>query len=153
MKALLQRVREASVSVEGKETGRIGPGLAVLLGIAPEDSQHDARYLAEKTVNLRIFSDAEGKFNLSALDTGGEILVVSQFTLLADTRKGRRPNFGNAAPPEIAEPLCGYFTEQVRGFGLTVASGLFGAHMVVSIVNDGPVTVMLDSSEKRGASR
>jgi len=153
VKALLQRVREAVVSVEEKEIGRIGPGFTVLLGIAPEDTESDARYLAEKTVNLRIFSDAEGKFNLSALDTGGEILVVSQFTLLADTRKGRRPNFSQAAPPEIAEPLCDYFMEQVRGFGLKVASGLFGAHMVVSIVNDGPVTLMLDSSEKRSTPR
>jgi D-aminoacyl-tRNA deacylase len=150
LKALLQRVTRASVSVDDTTCGSIGPGLLVLLGVAAGDTQNEARYLAEKTVNLRIFSDADGKFNLSALDIQGEILVVSQFTLLADARKGRRPSFTDAAPPEIAEPLCEYFIELVRGYGLKVASGVFGAHMVLDITGDGPVTIMLDSSEKRG---
>ncbi len=150
MKALLQRVNRASVSVDDVTSGSIGPGLLVLLGVVAGDTQDEARYLAEKTVNLRIFSDADGKFNLSALDIQGEILVVSQFTLLADARRGRRPGFTDAAPPEIAEPLCEYFIELLRIYGLKVASGVFGAHMALDIAGDGPVTIMLDSSEKRG---
>jgi D-aminoacyl-tRNA deacylase len=150
LKALLQRVNRASVSVDGTTIGSIDSGLLVLLGVAVGDTQKEARYLAEKTVNLRIFSDSDGKFNLSALDIQSEILVVSQFTLLADARKGRRPSFTDAAPPEIAAPLCEYFMELMRGYGLKVASGVFGAHMTLDIVNDGPVTIMLDSSDKRG---
>ena len=148
MKALLQRVTQASVSVGGAVVGRIGPGLLVLLGIAAGDTEKDAEYLAQKTVNLRIFSDEEGKFNLSALEIKGELLVVSQFTLLADTRKGRRPSFVNAAPPDHARELCDYFVEQARAAGLKVATGRFQEHMLVEIDNDGPVTILLDSREK-----
>jgi len=148
VKALLQRVTQASVSVGGEVVGRIGPGLVVLLGIAAGDTEKDAEYLARKTVNLRIFSDEEGKFNLSALEIKGELLVVSQFTLLADTRKGRRPSFVNAAPPDHARELCDYFVEQARAAGLKVATGRFQEHMLVEIDNDGPVTILLDSREK-----
>ena len=148
MKALLQRVTRASVTIDGEVVGRIGQGLVVLLGVAEGDTSKDAEYLARKTVNLRIFSDREGKFNLSALEINGELLVVSQFTLLADTRKGRRPSFVNAAPPDHARKLCDYFIEQARATGLKVASGRFQEHMLVEIHNDGPVTITLDSREK-----
>ena len=148
MKALLQRVTAASVSVGEEVVGRIGRGLVVLLGVASGDSERDARYLAQKTVNLRIFTDEEGKFNLSALEISGELLVVSQFTLLADARKGRRPSFSAAAPPEPAEELVNYFIEQIRATGLKVETGRFQQHMQVEIHNDGPVTIMLDSKEK-----
>lgn len=148
MKALLQRVTGASVSVASEVTGSIGQGLVVLLGVAEGDSEQDARYLAEKTVNLRIFADETGKFNLSAQDTGGEILAVSQFTLLTDTKKGRRPSFTSAAPPDQAEHLFDYYVAQVRGSGLTVATGRFQTHMRVEIHNDGPVTILLDSRDK-----
>ena len=148
MKALLQRVNEASVSVTGEEVGRIGQGLVVFLGVANGDTERDAQYLVEKIINLRIFTDAEGRFNLSALDIGGELLLVSQFTLLADARKGRRPSFTGAAPPAQAEELFEYFVEQSRASGLKVATGLFQKHMQVEIINDGPVTIMLDSREK-----
>ncbi len=147
MKAVIQRVSKASVSVDGETVGSIGPGLAVLLGVARGDTPDDARRLADKTAGLRIFSDAEGRFNLSLLDTGGEALVISQFTLLADSRKGRRPSFTNAAPPEEAEPLVLEFEAVLRGMGVSVASGRFGAHMLVEILNDGPVTIVLDSAE------
>jgi D-tyrosyl-tRNA(Tyr) deacylase len=148
VKALLQRVSKASVTVEGEVVGQIGRGLVVFLGISREDSESDAQYLAEKTVSLRIFSDSEGKFNLSALDTWGQLLVVSQFTLLANTKKGRRPSFSEAAPPEQAEALFEKFLALLRSSGLRVASGRFGQHMLVEIHNDGPVTIMLDSKEK-----
>jgi len=148
VKALLQRVTRASVTIDGEVAGRIGQGLVVLLGVAEGDTERDAEYLAQKTVNLRIFSDQEGKFNLSALEINGELLVVSQFTLLADTRKGRRPSFVNAAPPDHARTLCDYFIEQARATGLKVASGRFQEHMMVEIHNDGPVTITLDSREK-----
>ena len=148
MKALLQRVTKASVSVDDEVVGRIGQGLVVLLGVAAGDTKRDADYLAQKITNLRIFSDDEGKFNLSALEINGELLVVSQFTLLADTRKGRRPSFVNAAPPDQARELCHYFVEQARATGLKVATGQFQAHMLVEIQNDGPVTILLDSREK-----
>jgi D-tyrosyl-tRNA(Tyr) deacylase len=148
VKALLQRVSEASVSVSGEEVGRIGLGLVVFLGVADGDTERDAQYLMQKIINLRIFTDADEKFNLSALDINGELLLVSQFTLLADTRKGRRPSFTEAAPPERAEELFDYFVEQARASGLKVATGLFQQHMQVEIHNDGPVTVMLDSREK-----
>ena len=148
MKALLQRVSGASVSVANEEVGRIGQGLVVFLGVASGDTEKDAQYLAQKIANLRIFSDAEGKFNLSALDVAGELLLVSQFTLLADTRKGRRPSFIEAAPPAQAEELFEYFVEQARATGLRVATGRFQQHMRVEIHNDGPVTIMLDSRGK-----
>ena len=148
MKALLQRVTGASVSVGGEEVGRINCGLVVFLGVASGDTEKEAQYLAQKIVNLRLFSDEEGKFNLSALDIEGELLLVSQFTLLADTRKGRRPGFAEAAPPAQAEELFEYFVEQVRATGLKVATGRFQQYMQVEIHNDGPVTIMLDSREK-----
>jgi D-tyrosyl-tRNA(Tyr) deacylase len=148
VKALLQRVTEASVSVGGEVVGRIGRGVVVLVGVAQGDSEKDARYLAQRTVNLRIFSDEAGKFNLSALDIGGELLVVSQFTLLADTRKGRRPSFTDAAPPPQAEELFTLFVDEARASGLRVETGRFQQHMQLEIHNDGPVTIMLDSREK-----
>ena len=148
VKALVQRVSKASVSVAGEVVGQIGQGLVVFLGISRGDTERDAQYLAEKTVSLRIFSDSEGRFNLSALDTWGELLVVSQFTLLADTKKGRRPSFTDAAPPEKAEILFERFLSHIRSSGLKVASGRFQQHMLVEIHNDGPVTIMLDSKEK-----
>ncbi|MDO8567543.1 MAG: D-aminoacyl-tRNA deacylase [Dehalococcoidales bacterium] len=147
MKALLQRVTGASVSVNDEEVGRIGPGLVVLLGVAAGDTEKDAQYLLQKVVNLRIFSDPEGKFNLSALDVKGGLLLVSQFTLLADARKGRRPSFTDAAPPEQAQQMFNYFVEQAHTSGLKVATGRFQQHMLVEIHNDGPVTVMLDSRD------
>ncbi len=145
MKALLQRVTRASVSIENEEVGRIGQGLVVFLGVASGDTEKDAQYLTQKIVNLRIFSDKEGKFNLSALEIKGELLLVSQFTLLADTRKGRRPSFIEAAPPAQAEELFEYFVEQARATGLKVETGRFQAYMQVEIHNDGPVTILLDS--------
>lgn len=145
MKALVQRVSRASVSVNGKIVGEIGPGLVVLIGIAQGDSKEDARYLANKVVNLRIFANESGEFSLSALDTRGDILVVSQFTLLGDTRKGRRPDFTAAAPPDLAKELYEFFVEQVQATGLQVETGLFQEHMLVEIHNDGPVTVSLES--------
>jgi D-tyrosyl-tRNA(Tyr) deacylase len=148
VKALLQRVSRASVTVGGEEVGRIGRGLVVLLGVAHGDTEKDAQYLMAKVVNLRIFTDAQDRFNLSALDIGGELLLVSQFTLLADTRKGRRPSFDGAAPPALAEKLFNYCVGLARESGLKVATGRFQQHMQVEIHNDGPVTVMLDSREK-----
>jgi D-tyrosyl-tRNA(Tyr) deacylase len=148
MKALLQRVTRALVSIDNEELGRIGQGLVVFLGVASGDTEKDAQYLAQKIVNLRIFADEEGKFNLSALDINAELLLVSQFTLLADTRKGRRPSFVEAAPPVQAEELFDYFVEQTRATGLKVATGRFQAYMQVEIHNDGPVTIMLDNREK-----
>ncbi|MCJ7743517.1 MAG: D-aminoacyl-tRNA deacylase [Dehalococcoidales bacterium] len=148
MKAVLQRVRKASVSVAGEVVGSIGSGLVVLVGVANGDTEKDARYLAQKTVELRIFPDDAGKFNLSALDIKGELLVVSQFTLLADTRKGRRPSFVEAAPPAQAEGLFEQFVAAARASGLKVETGRFQQYMLVEIHNDGPVTILLDSREK-----
>ena len=148
MKALLQRVTQASVSVAGEVVGRIGRGLVVLLGVANGDTEKDAQYLAQKTVNLRIFSDEAGKFNLSALDIKGELLIISQFTLLADARKGRRPSFVEAASPTQAKDLFDYFVQQSRASGLKVETGYFQEYMQVAIHNDGPVTILLDSREK-----
>ena len=148
MKALLQRVTGASVSIGEEVVGRIGMGLVVFLGVASGDTEKDAQYLAQKIASLRIFADEEGKFNLSALDINGELLLVSQFTLLADTRKGRRPSFVEAAPPAQAGELFDYFVEQTRATGLRVETGRFQSYMQVEIQNDGPVTVMLDSKEK-----
>jgi D-tyrosyl-tRNA(Tyr) deacylase len=148
VKALLQRVTGASVSVGGEVVGSIGPGLVVLVGVAVGDGDKDIRYLAQKVVNLRIFADKEEKFNLSALDIGAEVLLVSQFTLLADTRKGRRPSFTGAAPPPQAEALFQKLVDEVGASGLKVATGRFQQHMQLEIHNDGPMTIMLDSREK-----
>ena len=148
MKALIQRVSKASVAVAGQEVARIGGGLVVLVGVAAEDSRDDIGYLVTKIVNLRIFADEAGKFNLSALDVKAELLLVSQFTLLVDTRKGRRPSFTAAAPPDKAGPLFEEFVSQARASGLTVQTGRFRQHMQVAIHNDGPVTIMLDSRGK-----
>jgi D-tyrosyl-tRNA(Tyr) deacylase len=145
MKALLQRVTQASVSISGEIVGSIRGGLVVLLGVAKGDTETDAQHLAQKTAGLRIFSDKDNKFNLSALDVKGELLVVSQFTLLADARKGRRPSFTDAAPPDEAERLFNRFVSQLRATGLKVDTGRFQQHMQVEIHNDGPVTIMLDS--------
>ena len=145
MKALLQRVTRASVSVGDEVVGRIGQGLVVFVGIATGDTEKDAQYLVQKITNLRVFSDEEGRFDLSALDIKGELLVVSQFTLLADTRKGRRPSFTEAAPPAQAEEMFGRFVEQARATGLRVETGRFQQYMQVEIHNDGPVTILLDS--------
>jgi len=149
VKALLQRVTEASVSVAGEVVGRIGQGLVVFVGAADGDTEEEARYLAQRTVNLRIFADEESKFNLSALDIKGELLVVSQFTLLADTRKGRRPSFVEAAPPAQAEELIEQFVDEARATGLKVETGRFQQYMQVEIHNDGPVTILLDSKDKK----
>ncbi len=148
MKALLQRVTEGRVSIAGEEVGRIGRGLVVFVGVADGDGERDIEYLVQKVVNLRIFGDEAGRFNLSALDIGGELLLVSQFTLLADTRRGRRPGFTDAAPPAPAEDLFQCFVQQARATGLKVETGRFQQYMQVEIHNDGPVTIMLDSREK-----
>jgi len=145
LRALIQRVTQASVSIEGETVGAIGCGLAVLLGVARGDAAEDAERLARKTAELRIFPDAAGRFSLSLLDIGGEALVVSQFTLLADTRRGRRPDFTAAAPPEEAEPLVERYVSVLKQMGVPVATGRFGAHMLVEILNDGPVTILLDT--------
>lgn len=149
MKALLQRVNRASVSIAGETVGTINRGLVVLVGVANGDMPEDARLLAERTTTLRIFPDNEGKFNLSAMDVKGELLLVSQFTLLADTRKGRRPSFIDAAPPAVAEQLFDQFVTYVRATDLKVSTGRFQQHMIVEIHNDGPVTIMLDTRDKR----
>jgi D-tyrosyl-tRNA(Tyr) deacylase len=148
MKALVQRVSRASVSVNDKIVGKIGPGLVVFLGVAQGDSKEDASYLANKVVNLRIFADESSKFALSTLDTRGDILIISQFTLLADSHKGRRPSFTEAAPPILAEELYEFFVEQVCSKGLKVETGFFQEHMLVEIYNDGPVTISLESKNK-----
>ena len=153
MKALVQRVTKASVSVAGETTGEIGAGLVVLLGIAKEDDEADARYLVEKIANLRIFAEDENRFNRSALDIGADVLVVSQFTLYADTRKGRRPDFNQAAGPEVAKRLYDNTVQLFRGIGLTVATGTFQEDMLVSLENDGPVTLMLDSADRQRPRR
>ncbi|MFC2026958.1 D-aminoacyl-tRNA deacylase [Chloroflexota bacterium] len=148
MKALLQRVTGARVSVAGEEVGRIGKGLVVFVGVADGDGEGDVEYLAQKIANMRVFGDEAGSFNLSALDIGGELLLVSQFTLLADTRKGRRPSFTDAAPLALAEELFQRFVQQARATGLKVETGRFQQYMQVEIHNDGPVTILLDSKDK-----
>jgi D-aminoacyl-tRNA deacylase len=148
LKALLQRVTRASVSVAGEKVGSIRAGLVILVGVAGDDEEADAGYLADRVLNLRIFSDEAGKFNLSVLDVTGELLLVSQFTLLASTRKGRRPSFDKAAPPAKAAALLDKVMQQLRQSGLQVETGRFQQHMVVEIHNDGPVTIMLDSKER-----
>lgn len=145
MRAVVQRVVKGSVQVKDKLISQIDRGLVILLGVRHGDSVEDARYLAEKCANLRIFSDEDGKFNLSCLAVRGEVLVVSQFTLYADTRKGRRPSFVESAPPEISEPLYRQFIHSLKALGLSVEEGEFGAAMQVEILNDGPVTLIVDS--------
>jgi D-tyrosyl-tRNA(Tyr) deacylase len=147
MRAVVQRVSECKVTVGDETSGVIGPGLLVLLGIRTSDSAKDADYLADKIANLRIFPDAEAKMNLSVKDIGGEVLVVSQFTLFGDCRKGRRPSYNDAAPSELAEQLYEYFVESVKRQGLSTATGRFQATMEVALVNDGPVTILLDSEK------
>ena len=153
MRAVIQRVNEASVSVAEEIVGQIGVGLLVLLGIARSDGSTEATLLAEKVAAMRIFPDDQGRFNRSALDAGGGVLVVSQFTLYADTRRGRRPSFSDAAPPETAAQLVEEFAAALRRQGLTVATGVFGAYMQVALVNDGPVTIILDSETFRAPRR
>jgi D-tyrosyl-tRNA(Tyr) deacylase len=145
MRAVLQRVTRASVRVEGETVGEIGAGLVVLLGVARDDVEEDARYLVEKVLNLRVFDDAEGRMNLSAAERGGALLVVSQFTLYGDVRRGRRPSWFEAAPPELAETLYEFFVALARGAGAQVETGSFRRMMEVELVNDGPVTILLDS--------
>lgn len=147
MKAIIQRVRRSSVTIDGTVVGKIGPGLTLLLGVTESDTEKQCDYLAEKAVNLRIFEDDAGKMNRSLLDIGGEMLIISQFTLCADCRKGRRPSFIAAARPEQAVPLYERFIAQVQTQGVQTASGQFGADMLVSIENDGPVTIILDTEE------
>jgi D-tyrosyl-tRNA(Tyr) deacylase len=144
MRALLQRVSQASVTVDGQVISRIGKGLVVLIGVGPGDGEEQVAFLAEKVANLRIFEDDQGKTNLSILDVKGEAIVISQFTLYADARKGRRPSFTDAALPEVAEPLVARFVERLRGHAVPTQTGQFGAHMHVEIHNDGPVTIWLE---------
>jgi D-tyrosyl-tRNA(Tyr) deacylase len=145
MRAVVQRVQRAEVRVEGRAVGRVGPGLCVLLGVAAGDGEGDAQTLADKVAALRIFEDGAGKMNRAVAEIGGGVLVVSQFTLLGDVRKGNRPSFGDAAPPEVAEGLYQRFCELLRVKSLPVETGVFRAHMEVDLVNDGPVTLLLDS--------
>jgi D-tyrosyl-tRNA(Tyr) deacylase len=155
MKLVLQRVSRASVRVDDEIVGATGPGLLVLIGVADGDNEAVASRLAAKTAEMRIFNDADGRFNLSLIEIGGEALVVSQFTLHADTRRGRRPSFVAAARPEAAEPLVEAYARALEALGIRVARGRFGAHMAVELVNDGPVTIILDSDDldrpRRGA--
>ena len=145
MRVCLQRVTEASVQVDGQQVGKIGPGLLVLLGIGQQDTVQEVTQLVDKIVNLRIFAAQQEKMNLSLLDVEGEMLVISQFTLWGDCRKGRRPSFVQAADPQLAEPLYEQFAQEVRAQGVGVETGRFGAMMQVSLVNDGPVTLVIES--------
>ena len=145
MRAVVQRVREASVTVAGEVVAACGAGIVVLLGVAHDDTVDTAERLAGKALRLRLFENARGRLDLSLLDVGGEALVISQFTLIADTKKGNRPSFGAAARPEIAEPVVEAFCEELERDGVLVARGVFGASMEVSLVNDGPVTIVLDA--------
>jgi len=149
MRALIQRVTRASVEIDGVIAGEIGPGLLVFLGIARSDSSHDVDYLVNKIVDLRIFEDPNGKMNLSVRETGGGLLIVSQFTLYGDCRKGRRPSFDQAARPEAAKPLYEEFLTKVQATGLLVQTGVFQATMQISLVNDGPVTLLCESGNIR----
>jgi D-tyrosyl-tRNA(Tyr) deacylase len=153
MRAILQRVSQAAVRVDEQIVGEIGPGVLVLLGVTEGDSEEEAALLAEKTAHMRIFADAEGRFNHSLLDMQGAALVVSQFTLYADVRKGRRPSFAQAAPPDQAAPLVEAYSAALRTMGIDVQTGIFGAMMQVSLTNDGPVTIMLDSETFRQPRR
>lgn len=145
MRAVIQRVNHGQVSVAGEMIARIELGLVILLGIGPEDTREKADLLAKKIAQLRIFEDDQGKMNLSVLDVKGEAIVVSQFTLYADTRKGNRPSFVNAAPPDLAKPLVDHFTSALQNLGVPTQTGEFGAHMLVSLENDGPVTIWLEA--------
>jgi D-aminoacyl-tRNA deacylase len=147
MRAIIQRVKEARVEIEGEVVGQIGKGILVLLGAGKNDMEEDVQYLADKILTLRIFEDSEGKMNLSVTDTGGEVLVVSQFTLFGDCRKGRRPSFDKAAPPELAEELYYLFVRELKERGAKVETGRFRAMMDVHLTNWGPVTLMLDSKK------
>lgn len=147
MRAVIQRVTRGRVTVNDREVGAIGPGLVVLVGVGHNDTIDDARYIAEKVANLRIFEDELGKMNISVLDVSGQVLVVSQFTLYGDCRKGRRPGFSEASSPDMAKDLVEAVCEQLKSLGVPVATGQFQAHMVVEIVNDGPVTMLLDSAK------
>ncbi len=153
MRVVIQRVSRACVSVAGREVAAIGPGLLALVGAAEGDGPDDVRYLAEKIANLRIMADADGRMNRSVLDTAGAVLVVSQFTLIAETRKVRRPSFTGAAAPEVAEPLVADFIDRLLALGVSVGSGEFGAGMEVELVNHGPVTIILDSNDRHIARR
>ncbi len=144
MRTVVQRVSQASVSVGGEVVGAIRRGVVVLVGVTHGDTEEQAEWLARKITGLRIFEDNEGKMNAGLLDVDGAALVISQFTLYADARKGRRPGFTDAAPPEVAEPLVEHFTQALRGHGVPVETGVFGAHMLVEIHNDGPVTILLE---------
>jgi len=144
MRTLIQRVSRAVVTVDGRRVAEIGPGMVILVGVGPGDGEQQARYLAEKIANLRIFEDEAGKINRSLLEMGGAAIVVSQFTLYADTRKGRRPSFTDAAPPEIAGPLVERFAALLEEQGVPTRTGEFGAHMLVEIANDGPVTIWME---------
>lgn len=148
MRAVIQRVERASVSVEGEIRGQIGAGFLVLIGVEEGDGDADFRYIAQKVPNLRVFEDEQGKMNRSLLDVGGELLAVSQFTLLGDARGGRRPSFITAARPETADPMYERLVADWRARGIRVETGVFGAHMKVSLVNDGPVTILLDSRRR-----
>jgi D-aminoacyl-tRNA deacylase len=145
MRAVIQRVSQSSVRIGAETVGKISHGLTVLLGVSQEDTETDVRYIADKIAHLRIFEDAAGKMNLSLVDTGGSALIISQFTLLADCRKGRRPSFVRAAPPEKADQLYNQFIDQIKNHGVPVQTGCFGAMMQVAILNEGPVTLILDS--------
>ncbi len=148
MRVVLQRVRRGAVRVNGQTVGEIGHGFVILVGVGPRDGEAQAQWLARKIAGLRVFEDAQGKFNLSLLDVGGGCLVVSQFTLYADARRGRRPSFTDAAPPQVAEPLIARFADMLRQAGVSqVEMGVFGARMEVEILNDGPVTIWLDTDE------
>ena len=151
MRAVIQRVSQAHVQVGGETVGAIEQGLLVFLGIHPEDTLADVRYLVSKLTTLRLFEDAQGKMNLDIRDHQGAILVISQFTLYADVRKGRRPSFHQAAPPALAKPLYDVFVTEIARLDIPVAQGSFGAHMAVSLINDGPVTLVLESREKTAA--
>lgn len=145
MRAVIQRVARAELSVNGEQIAAIGKGYVVLLGVTHDDNENDARYIADKITSLRLFEDEAGKINLGITNVGGEVLIVSQFTLYADCRKGRRPSFTDAAPPAVADKLYQRVVELLRETGLSVQTGIFGAHMLVALVNDGPVTILLDS--------
>lgn len=149
MRILLQRIRHASVEIDGETVGKAGAGLLLFLGVGNGDTQAEADFLAEKCVGLRIFEDSEGKMNLSLKDVGGEILLISQFTLYADARKGKRPSYTDAAPPPVSEPLYEYFAQRLRDTGTHVETGRFGADMKVSLLNDGPVTIMLEKEHEQ----
>ncbi len=149
MIAVVQRVSEASVKVDDNEISRIGRGILLLLGISKDDTDKDIEYLVRKCANLRIFSDPEGNLNLSLIDIGGEALIVSQFTLLGDTRKGRRPSFSNAMPPDKAKPMYEKFIDSFKRTGIHVKEGIFGAMMQITLTNDGPVTLIINSKDKK----